>query len=57
MAAVLSYISPIYHTVSLRPNPSPRKSTIDPRHCSDKCNLLSSEQILRMSGAEKKNAF
>lgn len=56
-AAVLSYISPIYHTVSLRPNPSLHKSTIDLRRCNDKWNLLSNGQILQMSGAEKKKHF
>lgn len=57
MASVLLYISLIYHTVSLLPNPSPCKSTIDPRHCNDKCNLLPNDQILQMSGAEKKKQF
>lgn len=35
------YISPIYHTASLLPNPSPCKSAIDPRHYNDKCSLFS----------------
>lgn len=53
MAAVLSYISPIYHTVSLQPHPSPPRRTIDRRRCNDKCNPLSNGQILQMSGAER----
>lgn len=45
---MLSYLCPIYHTASLLPNPSPHKSTIDPSHYSDKCNLSSNDQILQM---------
>lgn len=48
MVSVLPYISPIYHAVSLLPNPSPHKCTIDPSHCSDICNPLSDDQILQM---------
>lgn len=46
--AVVLYISPIYHAVSLLSHPSPHKSTIDPSHSSDECNLLSNGHILQI---------
>lgn len=57
MASVLSYISPIYHSVSLLPNPSPHKSTIDLRHCCDECNLLSNDHQMLQMGAAKRKSF